>query len=51
MLPSSGDGFGSRECGTISTPPSRTSTEKAPQCELCGSGQGEGGMGVWFIDS
>jgi len=29
----------------------RTSTEKAPQCELCGSGRGEGGVCVWFIDS
>ena len=37
MLPSSGEGSGSRGCGAISMPPSRTSTENAPQCELCGS--------------
>jgi hypothetical protein len=51
MLRSSGEGSGSRGCGTISTPQSRTSTEKAPQCELCGSGWEEGDVGVWFIDS
>jgi hypothetical protein len=51
MFPSSGEGFGSRGCGTTSMPPSRTNTEKAPQCELCGSGREEGGVGVWFIDS
>jgi hypothetical protein len=36
MLPRSGEGDGSRGCGTISTPPLRSLTEKAPQCELCG---------------
>ena len=36
MFPSSGDGATSRGCGASSMPPSRNSTEKAPQWELCG---------------
>ena len=35
ILPSNAEGSGSRGCGTTSMLAPRSSTEKAPQCELC----------------
>jgi hypothetical protein len=50
MLPSSGDGSGSRGCGVISMLPLDSRTENAPQWQLCDTPRSLLGASKSFID-